>query len=48
MNWSDRSLNLISQQHDKIKDDIEILKNPRPKSLWGVGFGLLKPIVTQL
>jgi hypothetical protein len=33
MNWSGRSLNLIAQQYDKMEDDIEILKNPRPKSL---------------
>lgn len=44
MNWSGRSLNLIAQQHDKMKDDIEILKNPRPKSLCGAGLGFLKSI----
>jgi hypothetical protein len=43
MNWSGSSLNLIAQQHDKMKDDIEILKNPRPKSLCGAGLGFLKP-----
>jgi hypothetical protein len=44
MNWSGRSLNLIAQQHDKMKDDIEILKNPRPKSLCGAGLGFLTSI----
>jgi hypothetical protein len=47
MNWSGRSLNLIAQQHDKMENGIEILKNPRPESLWGAGFGFFKPIDTQ-
>lgn len=47
MNWNGASLNLIPQQHDKLEDDIEILKNPRPKSLWGAGLGFLKPLDIQ-